>query len=319
MKKLTSHSDACTMRVTLKRWSKSSLARDDYDFSGLGDWPKHALNMAFFWELEREMGSSRGPIYPAWQIHELTRILAKLKSDNHFFDGELLPANFPKTGKGVKAAIESLEGEIKAREKAYFDDRRAMEKSIWLSKAPLSPRPMLNSHLLTEVSALVRPGTENSCKEVKPDALMPGDRNRFAYTRIHALEIDWTKTESGLMDAFRNWLRDGEHKFSPGEGKGSTESRGGRNTAGLLSYLRDLAIYRIGEARITHKEGLKMLGLRMSAQNWEHAQARTKEKICRRIAQLCHCANLQAVGGGKEGYWKDMFIDWDSLDDPPCV
>ena len=62
-----------------------------------------------------------------------------------------------------------------------------------------------------------------------------------------------------------------------------------------------------------------MLGLRMSAQNWEHAQARTKEKIRGRIARLCQCVKLEAVGGGKEAYWKDLFIGFDALDDPPCV
>lgn len=315
------------MRVTLEAWRKSSLARGDYDFSTFADWPKHALNVAWLWELEREMGSTRGPFYAAWQIHELKRILAKLKSDELYFDdlAELLPVNFAKTSeqraKVWAKAIESLEGEIKRHEKAYFEDRRGIGKSPWLTKGPLPPRPMLHSHSLAQVAACFeqqqkfRPGKE---KEVSLDFNLCG-RLGGAYTRIHALEIDWTKTESELMDAFKNWLRDGEHQFSPDQQLDSRHRKGKRETAGLVSYLRDLAIYRISEAGFTHKAGLEMLGLKMSAQNWEHAQARTKEKIRGRIARLCQCAKLEAVGGGKEAYWKDLFIGFDALDDPTCV
>ncbi len=333
------------MRVTLKAWEKSSLAREDYDFSVFADWPKHVLNMAWLWELEREMGSTRGPFYGAWQIHELKRILAKLKSDGLYFDdlAELLPVNFAKeiTGKEIAElllpadfaktseqrakvwakAIESLAGEIKRHEKAYFEDRRGIGKSPWLTKGPLPPRPMLHSHSLAQVAACFeqqqkfRPGKE---KEVSLDFILCG-RSGGAYTRIHALEIDWTKTESELMDAFKNWLRDGEHQFSPDQQLDSRHRKGKRETAGLVSYLRDLAIYRISEAGFTHKAGLKMLDFDMSAQNWEHAQARTKEKIRGRIACLCQCAELEAVGGGKEAYWKDLFIGFDALDDPTCV
>jgi len=303
------------------------LAREDYDFSVFADWPKHALNVAWLWELEREMGSTRGPFYAAWQIHELKRILAKLKSDELYFDdlAELLPVNFAKTSeqraKVWAKAIESLEGEIKRHEKAYFEDRRGIGKSPWLTKGPLPPRPMLHSHSLAQVAACFeqqqkfRPGKE---KEVSLDFNLCG-RLGGAYTRIHALEIDWTKTESELMDAFKNWLRDGEHQFSPDQQLDSRHRKGKRETAGLVSYLRDLAIYRISEAGFTHKAGLEMLGLKMSAQNWEHAQARTKEKIRGRIARLCQCAKLEAVGGGKEAYWKDLFIGFDALDDPTCV
>jgi hypothetical protein len=330
MKKPTSPGDTRDTRpmvVTLKVWRKSSLAREDYDFSVFADWPKHALNVAWLWELEREMGSTRGPFYAAWQIHELKRILAKLKSDELYFDdlAELLPVNFAKTSeqraKVWAKAIESLEGEIKRHEKAYFEDRRGIGKSPWLTKGPLPPRPMLHSHSLAQVAACFeqqqkfRPGKE---KEVSLDFNLCG-RLGGAYTRIHALEIDWTKTESELMDAFKNWLRDGEHQFSPDQQLDSRHRKGKRETAGLVSYLRDLAIYRISEAGFTHKAGLEMLGLKMSAQNWEHAQARTKEKIRGRIARLCQCAKLEAVGGGKEAYWKDLFIGFDALDDPTCV
>jgi hypothetical protein len=328
------------MRVALKAWRKSSLTREDYDFSAFAAWPKHALNVAWLWELEREMGSTCGPFYAAWQIHELKRILAKLKSDELYFDdlAELLPVNFAKEiaelllpadfaktseqrAKVWAKAIESLEDEIKRHEKAYFEDRRGIGKSPWFTKGPLPPRPMLHSHSLAQVAACFeqqqkfRPGKE---KEVSLDFNLCG-RFGGAYTRIHALEIDWTKTESELVDAFKNWLRDGEHQFSPDQQLDSRHRKGKRETAGLVSYLRDLAIYRISEAGFTHKAGLEKLGLKMSAQNWEHAQARTKEKIRGRIAQLCQLAKWEAVGGGKEAYWKDLFIGFDALNDPTCV
>jgi len=300
------------MRVTLEAWRKSSLARGDYDFSTFADWPKHALNVAWLWELEREMGSIRGPFYAMWQIHELKRILVKLKSDDHCFDRELLPAKFPRTGEGVDAAIKPLKGEIKEREKAYFD-RRPMGKSIWLSKAPFPPQPMLHSHSLAQVAA---------CHESEKDSIFFKEKEvRFggAYTRIHALEIDWRLTEKLLVEMFRNWLRHGDHDFRPDQQRDSRYRKGHRDTEGLRSYLRDLAIYRLSAAGFTHKEGLKMLNLRMSAPNWERAQRKTNEKIRQRIETLCQVAKLAAVGGGRELYWKDCFIGMDALDDASCL
>lgn len=296
------------------------MAREDYNFSAFADWPKHALKVAWLWELEREMESSRGPFYPAWQIHELERIEARLKSNDVLGDeiAELLPKGYELTDASFHDALSSIADEILERKKAYFDDRQAVGKSKWISRGPIPPRPMLYSHVLTEVASLVRPD-EAWRKEIHPGMLSNGGGACGAYVRVHALEIDWTKTEGELIDAFKNWLRNGYHSFLPDQQLYSRDRKGKRETAGLLSYLRDLAIYRISEAKITHKEGLKKLGLKMSAQNWEHAQARTKEKIRGRIAQLCQLAKLQAVGGGEEAYWKDMFIGWDALDDPPCV
>src|SRR5689334_5592371 len=41
--------------VTLKSWA-NGLQQEDWDFSCYTDWPKHALCVAWLWELERELG-----------------------------------------------------------------------------------------------------------------------------------------------------------------------------------------------------------------------------------------------------------------------
>ena len=238
---------------------------DDYDFTALADWPKHALNVAWLWKLDRELGSGRGPFYIMWQIHEL----------KHYRD--------PKT--------------------------------------PIQPTEMLHSHSLPQVAACCESEKESVFareKEVRLDFKSCG-RFGGAYTRIHALEIDWRLPEKKLVEMFRNWLRHGDHDFRPDMQMDSRNKKGRRDTAGLHSYLRDLAIYRISVAGFTHKEGLKMLGLKMSAQNWERAQRKINKKIRWRIGLLCQCAKLEAVGGVKDGFWKDYFIGMDSLDDAPCL
>jgi hypothetical protein len=134
---------------------------------------------------------------------------------------------------------------------------------------------------------------------------------------IHPLEIDWTLTESELLDAFRNWLRDGDHApFHPNYKRmGRTSKVGKRKEAGWRARLRELAIYRISEAGFSHAQGLEKLGLKptgkekkpaMSAPNWEHAQARTRARILEEKERCEHSAWQQ--GGGSPENWRDCFV-----------
>jgi hypothetical protein len=261
------------MRVTLKAWAKSSLVREDYDFSALADWPKQALKVALLWELDRELGSGRGPFYNEWRIHEL-------KQNKH-------------------------------------------------AKAPVSPTSILHSHSLPQVAACYESQKESVFvkeKEVPLDFKACG-RVGGAYTRIHALEIDWRLTETTLVEMFRNWLRHGDHGFRPNVQRDSYPRKGGRNTAGIISYLRDLAVYRISVAGIKRKSGgmgmLDQVGMLKRKSNkgelisssvWDKAQDRTERKIRGRIGTLCYTAKLEAVGGGKVGFWKNNFIGMDALE-----
>jgi hypothetical protein len=124
---------------------------------------------------------------------------------------------------------------------------------------------------------------------------------------IHPLEIDWTLTETELVEAFRNWLRKGDHApFRPGY-KRTTSKIGKRKQAGWLAYLRELAIYRISEAGITRKDGLAMLGrMKVSPANWEHAQTRTLDRIVKEKERCEFFAWDQ--GQGSPANWRDCFV-----------
>ena len=47
-------------KLKLKEWDAQSLDRDDWDFSRLGGLPSLAVNHIYLWELDRELGSSKG-------------------------------------------------------------------------------------------------------------------------------------------------------------------------------------------------------------------------------------------------------------------
>jgi len=47
--------------LNLKEWSKNSLSKDDWNFLPFKQLPKSALTKVFLWELDRELGSGKGP------------------------------------------------------------------------------------------------------------------------------------------------------------------------------------------------------------------------------------------------------------------
>jgi hypothetical protein len=256
--------------VTLKSWEKG-LQQEDWDFSCYIDWPKHALCVAWLWELERELGRAGGPFYPQWKLREWKRIQKRPDS-----------------------------AELKG----------------WQPKPPVEPKPIMHSHVLTQVASLVSPNVKHYLKEVEPDFSMLRNRYVSAYTRIHALEIDWNLSEKALVDCFRNWLRDGEHEFPTDRQGKSRERRGKRQTAGYLSWLRELSIYRISSAGIPRSEGLKRLGGRESPSNWEHAQSRTLERVGERLRTLVQLAHLWQAEGVNVKSWREQLLRWYDLDNP---
>ena len=49
------------MKLDLKEWSLKTLTRDDWDFTPYAKLPKSAINRIYQWELDRELGSGKGP------------------------------------------------------------------------------------------------------------------------------------------------------------------------------------------------------------------------------------------------------------------
>ena len=49
------------MKLDLKDWSEKTLTKDDWNFSAYTKLPKSALSRIFQWEIDRELGSGKGP------------------------------------------------------------------------------------------------------------------------------------------------------------------------------------------------------------------------------------------------------------------
>ena len=132
------------------------------------------------------------------------------------------------------------------------------------------------------------------------------------HSTIHPLEIDWTLTETELVRAFRNWLRKGDHApFRSNYKRVVNKSKvGKRKTSGWFAWLSELSIYRISEAGCTRLQGLKMLGdKKISASNWEHAQARTLKRIGQERERLEHVAwNQGHPDPDTSPNWWDHFV-----------
>ena len=48
-------------KLNLKEWVEKTLSKDDWNFSPFKNLPKSALSRVFVWELDRELGSGKGP------------------------------------------------------------------------------------------------------------------------------------------------------------------------------------------------------------------------------------------------------------------
>ena len=48
-------------KLNLKDWSEKSLTTDDWNFSDYTNLPKSAISRVYQWELDRELGSGKGP------------------------------------------------------------------------------------------------------------------------------------------------------------------------------------------------------------------------------------------------------------------
>jgi len=303
------------MRVTLKAREKSSLAREDYDFSAFENWPEDALRKAWAWEIERELGSGNANFILAWETHELESLNEKLEAH---YDGthplsdeelrileELDDQDPPKSPAQNKADLEKLRAHIRASEgkpggKRLSDEELGKMFPRWKPPIPKEPRPMLKSYWLNELAKDMKENT----------GWIPSGENYF--TTIQAIEVDWTKSESELVEAFRNWLRYGQHPFHTSYEHASVIKRkkGQRKTAGFLAWLRELAIYRISAAGFTRKQGLVMLGGdQISPANWEHAQARTGERIRKHLQKLeSHAFNCSRLDPAHSSpHWQDYF------------
>ncbi len=47
----------------LKEWSEKSLSKENWNFSPYNKLPKSALSRVFLWEIDRDLGSGKGPFY----------------------------------------------------------------------------------------------------------------------------------------------------------------------------------------------------------------------------------------------------------------
>jgi Ni/Co efflux regulator RcnB len=316
--------------IPLKVWNRQNLRREDWDFLGLQDFPQEMLRVAWLYEADRELGSDNRSYFEAWELQELKKRKAKLeahlKSENCLSDDclsesallALLPEIPPdQKEQESKAALEkmlkpdmTLAESDAYREKEWAHDTARARKlnaiaraevkaktTTWRPPSPKEPERVLKSYHHHEFA-----------KMKVPMYYTWVDGRASPHSTIHPLEIDWTLTETELVEAFRNWLRKGDHAPLHPSWKRTAKSKvGKRKTEGWLAWLGELAIYRISEAGFTRKEGLVELGNNhKSAANWEHAQARTLDRIEKRKERCEHSAWDQ--GAGSPENWRDWFV-----------
>ena len=168
---------------------------------------------------------------------------------------------------------------------------------------PKGPKPpMLKSYPLGEIlGEMLKRNT--SVEEAKRWNFLYGSLS--TYSTIHAVEVDWTLSETQLVEAFRNWLRDGPTPYSTGHQ--STRKAGRKDSH--RAWLQELAIYRLSKGGVTRKEGLKLLNIQtISAPNWAHAQARTRKRIKGRERDLRSLARNAHHWSGSQN-WRDYFAE----------
>jgi hypothetical protein len=309
------------------------LRNGDWDFSDLAAFPSEMLRVACLYELDRELGSNNPPYLKAWELQEKeirkAKLRAHLKSNNCLSkdclsESELLallplmPAD--KSDEETETTLKSMlqdnpdmsPAETAKYWKLFWEHHKARQHKLdtvalsevnakqtnWKPPSPQEPEPILKSHPYEGLAEKVFPY----------HAWVNGSAS--SHCTVHPLEIDWTLTETELVEAFRNWLRHGDHNpFHPSY-KRLQKKVGKRKKAGWLSWLRELAVYRISEAGFTRPQGLKMLRIAtMSAANWEHAQARTLKRLEQEYDRLEHVAwNQGAPSQDTSPNWWDHFV-----------
>ena len=317
--------------IPLRVWTKQNLSREDWNFTVLKEFPQEMLRLAWLCEVDRELGSGYPPYFVAWESHELKMRKAKLMA--HLQGADRTPPE-SLSERDLRALLPEIPpdqselSQAASLAKMQHDDMTPEESDIYREKElalHMARSRRLDAIARAEVTATTTAWKPPTPKE--PISMLKSYRHHeFSrmqvpqyYTwvngsasyhcTIHPLEIDWTLTETELVNAFRNWLREGDHApFRSGYKRSAEESKvGKRKTAGWLAWLRDLAIYRISTAGFTSKQGLKMLGIQsMSAANWEHAQARTRERIAAEKKRCEHTAWDQ--GAGLPANWRNYLI-----------
>lgn len=300
--------DTRDTRPAVKTWSRETLRREDYCFGLPDDFPPDLLKKAWLWELDRELGSGNLPFFTAWKLHEIEGEAARLKAHydgtHPLSDSELaalLREPPPKSAPELRADLEKLRAHIRAFDgeaggKLLSDEELETVSPSWKPAIPKEPMPMLKSYYFDEVWEHLTPETNFL------------ETGLYNYTTIQPIEIDWTLSETDLKEMFVNWLRHGPHPFNPSQ---TGEKKKTRKTKGILAWLEDLAIYRIGEAKFTRLEGLKMLADQsaISAPNWEKAQRLTRERIEMRKTDLQSSALNMSRNDPRHSSpdWRDYF------------
>jgi hypothetical protein len=114
--------------ASLKQWTRKELEkwRENFDFDWVSQWPLHGLQMAWLWELERELGSRNPPFQTAWREKHEDAIPADERKpaveflpfrevlgeypDAH--EWNYLVGQFPRTIHAVKIDLECAKDEI---------------------------------------------------------------------------------------------------------------------------------------------------------------------------------------------------------------
>ncbi|MCH2379207.1 MAG: hypothetical protein MK236_07280 [Pedosphaera sp.] len=90
------------MKTDSKDWSLKTLTKDDWDFSGYKKLPKSAITRIYQWELDRELGSGKGPFGKDSKNKKWLAQVAKSKNYTELPNATVTSSNGTthKTGRG---------------------------------------------------------------------------------------------------------------------------------------------------------------------------------------------------------------------------
>ncbi len=145
-----------------------------------------------------------------------------------------------------------------------------------------------------------------------------GELWRDGYHNLHMLDVDWSFSETRILERLKRWVRANRAKVP--KSRRRENDRGGRKNQ-YDAWLVDLAMYRAGEAGLKHADAVnRMKPLfeyftpcgtgKISQKHWKDPQKRTRERLAVRRAALVEGAKLWR-DSGDICEWSDLLtINW---------
>lgn len=152
----------------LKKWTRLNIKPEDYYFLPLKDSPKHILSAVWHWEVDRELGSRKGPFLAnkkcmLWRSQQCARE--------------------PMSSPALRVrSVREVVSELKTTKIGHIPDPH--DECFWDYNQPL----------ISQIDQI-------------PDPLNGGNLpSGNDFVKIYAVEIDWTRPQADIRREFSKWL-----------------------------------------------------------------------------------------------------------------